>query len=110
MYAGLSQKTTTALLGVRLNGQVVAKTYLIGSIGLEQDMDHSVDKYSAMGVDGVTPFAFNADIKRTRPVVSVGAAYAIAPAQAISLQVQYRQEAFESTGSASALAVYQVGF
>ena len=109
-YAGLSQKTTTALVGVRLDGQVGDKTYLMGSVGLEQDMDHSVDKYAATGVDGITPFAFNSDIKRTRPIVSVGAAYAVAPAQAISVQVQYRQEAFQPTGSATGLVTYQIGF
>jgi uncharacterized protein YhjY with autotransporter beta-barrel domain len=109
-YAGLKQEATTALLGVRLNGQVGERTYLLGSVGVEQDLDHSVDNYSATGVDGITPFTFNTNIKRTRPVVSAGASYAITPTQAVTLQAQYRQEAFQSTGSATALATYQIGF
>ena len=109
-YAELEQKTTTALLGARLNGQLKENVYLMGSVGIEQDLDHSVDAYSATGVSGINAFKFNKNIKRTRPVVSVGAVYAVAPAQAISLQLQYRQEAFQASGSTTAIAAYQIGF
>lgn len=109
-YADLSQKTTTALVGMRLNGQVAEKTYLMGSIGLEQDLNHDVNHYAAIGVDDIAQFAFNPDVKRTRPVASVGAAYVISPTQLIYAQALYSQEAFQSSGSATGLIAYQVGF
>ncbi|NDB61353.1 autotransporter outer membrane beta-barrel domain-containing protein, partial [bacterium] len=83
-YAKLSDRSTTALMGVKVNHALNNKTNLTGSLGLEQDIDHKVDQLSASGVAGLTLENFNNNIKRTRPVVSVGAYYAVAKNQRLS--------------------------
>ena len=109
-YAALSQETTTALAGVRLNGQVGEKVNVMASAGLEGDINHNVGNYSATGVDGLTPIAFNENIRHFRPVASAGASYAIDKRQTVGANLNFRQEAFNSTNSVSGMVTYQVGF
>jgi len=106
-YSGLSQETTTALIGVYLNGQVSERVNLMGGIGLEQDLSHNVGDYVAIGIASL---AFNSNIKRTRPLAVVGASFAIDHRQSVAANVSYRQEAFQSSGSVTGLVTYQVGF
>jgi hypothetical protein len=109
-YAKLSDRSTTALMGVKVNHALNNKTNLTGSLGLEQDIDHKVDQLSATGVAGLTSENFNNNIKRTRPVASVGAYYAVAKNQRLSGEVYYQQLPFQSTGSATAYVNYMIGF
>ena len=62
------------------------------------------------GVSGLTSENFNSNIKRTRPVASVGAYYAVAKNQRVSGEVYYQQLPFQSTGSATAYVNYMIGF
>lgn len=109
-YAKLEDRSTTALMGMKVNHALNSKTNLIGSLGIEQDLDHKVDQLSATGVSGLTSENFNNNIKRTRPVVSAGAYYAVAKNQRVSGEVFYQQLPFQSTGSATAYFNYMIGF
>ena len=109
-YAALSQETTTALAGIRLNGRFGDKTALMASIGVENDINHNSADYLASGLDGLAPMAFNSNVKHVRPVAAAGISYAIDKRQAVGAQAIYRQEAFQSSGSASGMVTYQVGF
>ena len=88
------------------------KTTLTASLGVEQDLDHSVDDYSATstGIGGLTSENFNNNIKRTRPVVSAGAYYAVSKTQRIAGDIYYQQLPFQSTGSTTAYFNYTIGF
>lgn len=109
-YSGLSQETTSTLLGVRLNGSVGDRVNLMASAGIENDIAHNTGDYVATGVDGLAPIAFNQNIRHMRPVASAGASYAIDKRQTIAINMNYRQEAFNSTNSVSGMVNYQVGF
>ena len=109
-YTKLSDRSTTALMGVKVNHALNNKTNLTGSLGLEQDIDHKVDQLSASGVAGLTSENFNNNIKRTRPVASAGAYYAVAKNQRLSGELYYQQLPFQSTGSATAYVNYMIGF
>ena len=110
--ASLSDKSASALLGIKLNYQATDKASLIGQLGLEQDLYHSVSNYSAtsLNADALTPIAFNSDIKRTRPVASAGAYYEVTKTQRASATINYQQTAFEATRSATAYFNYMIGF
>lgn len=108
-YAALEDRSITALVGVKLNYKLVEKVNLTGSIGIEQDISHNVDNLSATGVAGLTSENFNDNIKRTRPVASVGAYYSPIKGQRISADVYYQQLPFQSTGSATAYVNYTIG-
>ena len=106
-YSSLRDETTTALFGLRLNGRVTERTNLMGSIGLEQDLNHNVGDYAATGIDALS---FNANIKHTRGVAGLGASFGITQKQVLGVNVLYRTEAFQSSASATGLVTYEVGF
>ena len=109
-YAKLSDRSTSALTGVKLNHALTPRTNLTASLGIEQDINHQVDKLTATGVADLTSENFNNNIKRTRPVASAGAYYAVAKNQRLSADVYYQQLPFQSTGSATAYFNYMIGF
>ena len=109
-YAKLGDRSTTALMGVKLNHALTPRTNLTASLGIEQDINHKTDQLVASGVAELTSENFNNNIKRTRPVASFGAYYAVTPMQRLSGEVYYQQLPFQSTGSATAYVNYMIGF
>lgn len=111
-YKSLADRSTTALLGIKVNHQLTQKVILTGSLGVEQDLKHSVDDYTPTSSDisGVTSESFNDTLKRTRPVASVGAYYAVSKNQRVAGDIFYQQLPFQSTGSTTAYFNYTIGF
>ena len=109
-YSAIEDRSTTALLGVKLNHKLAEKVNLTGSLGIEQDLYHQVDNLTATGVAGLTSENFNDNIKRTRPVASIGAYYMPVQNQRIAADLYYQQLPFQSTGSATAYVNYTIGF
>ena len=109
-YGKLGDRSTTALMGVKLNHALNPRTNLTASLGLEQDLHHKTDQLVASGVADLTSENFNNRIKRTRPVASAGAYYAVTQTQRLSGEVYYQQLPFQSTGSATAYVNYMIGF
>ncbi len=109
-YSALSQETTTALAGVRFNGQFGDKVNVMASAGVESDIAHNTGDYAATGVSGLTPIAFNENIRHVRPVAQAGVRYAIDKRQTIGANLNYRQEVFNSTHSVTGMVNYELGF
>ena len=109
-YAKLSDRSTSALMGVKVNHALTPKTNLTASLGVEQDLDHKSDQLIATGVSGLTSENFNNNIRHTRPVASLGAYYAVAKNQRLSGDIYYQQLPFQSTDSATAYVNYMIGF
>lgn len=109
-YSAIEDRSTTALVGVKLNHKMAEKLNLTGSIGIEHDLSHHVDDLTASGVSSLTSENFNDNIKRTRVVASVGAYYSPAVNQRIAADLYYQQLPFQSTGSATAYVNYTIGF
>ena len=109
-YSSLEDRSTTALVGVKLNHKLAEKVNLTGSVGVEQDLYRHVDNLTATGVADLTSENFNDNIKRTRPVASIGAYYAPVKNQRIATDLYYQQLPFQSTGSATVYLNYTIGF
>ena len=109
-YASLSDRSTAALVGVKLNHKLTDKVNLTGSLGVEQDLNHDVDNLTASGVSGLTSEAFNNNINRTRPVASIGAYYMPVKNQRIAADVYYQELPFQSTAATTAYVNYMIGF
>jgi outer membrane autotransporter protein len=109
-YSALEDRSTTALVGVKLNHKLAEKVNLTGSIGIEQDLDHHVDNLTASGVSTLTSENFNDSIRRTRPVASIGAYFMPVKSQRFSADLYYQQLPFQSTGAAVAYVNYTFGF
>ena len=109
-YSALNDRTTSALMGVKFKHALTPKTNLIGSLGVEQDLNNKTDRLTASGVSGLTSENFSGNIDRTRPVASLGATYDIAKAQRLSGEVLVQQLPFQSTAGATAYVNYMIGF
>ena len=109
-YAALEDRSTTLLVGVKLNHKLAEKVNLTGSLGIEQDLHHQVDNLTATGVSGLTSENFNDNIKRTRPLASIGAYYMPVKNQRIAADLYYQQLPFQSTASTTAYVNYTIGF
>ncbi len=109
-YAKLSDRSTSAVMGVKVNHALTPKTNLTASLGVEQDLDHKSDQLTATGVSGLTSENFSNNIRYTRPVLSFGAYYAVAKNQRLSGDIYYQQLPFQSTDSATAYLNYTIGF
>jgi len=111
-YASLADRSTTALVGLKLHHAMTPRITLTGSLGVEHDLEHRVDDYSATstGISGLTSENFNDSIQRTRTVASAGAYYAVSKKQRISGDIYYQQLPFQSTGSTTAYVSYMIGF
>ena len=109
-YSALSDRSTAALVGVKLNHKLTDKVNLKGSLGVEQDLNHDVDNLTASGVSGLTSEAFNNNINRTRPVASIGAYYMPVKNQRIAADVYYQELPFQSTAATTAYVNYTIGF
>jgi hypothetical protein len=109
-YNGLNQESTTALLGVRLAGQVYKNTTVQTSAGFEEDMQNAVNNYSATGLAGLSAITFNPNIQRTRAVVNFGASYELAKGHHLGFNTIYRQESLQGVDTKMAYVNYTMGF
>ncbi len=109
-YSALSDSSTAALVGVKVDHKLAEKLNLKASLGVEQDLYHHVDNLTATGVSGLTSENFNDNIKRTRPVASIGAYYMPVKNQRIAADLYYQQLPFQSTASTTAYVNYMIGF
>ena len=109
-YNGVYQDSTTALLGVKFAGLVYKNTTIQASAGYEQDLQNSVNNYTATGLDGLTSITFNPNIQRSRAVASFGANYEVAKGDNIGFNTIYRQESFQNVDTKMAYVNYTLGF
>jgi outer membrane autotransporter protein len=108
-YAPLTDRSTTALLGVKLEQPITPKSTLKLSLGIEHDLDRDVSAYSATGVNGLTSESFSNTLDRTRPVASIGADYRISRTQVVTANAYWQQQPFQSTGSTTVYLNYTIG-
>lgn len=109
-YSDLTESSTQLLLGANVAGQVTSRFTVLAGLGLEHDVKHRTSDYAATGVAGLTPFRFNDDLQRTRPVASVGVKYALDRNMQLGAQIVYRKEAFGSTSTTTGLVTFTAGF
>ncbi len=108
-YAQLNDRATTALLGVKWKQMLTARATLTASAGLEQDLRHHIDNFSASGIGGLTSVNVNDSIRKTRPVESLGLTYALTPTQKIAFDVLRQELPFQGSSATTVYLNYMVG-
>jgi len=106
----IKDKSTTVLLGLKFNTDLSHNLSLKGSLGVEHDIEHSVDKLAPTGISGLTTVSLTDSFNKTRPVVSLGFDYALKPNHRLSGILQYQELPYESKTESNAYLYYTIGF
>ena len=106
----IEDKSTTLLLGLKFNTDLSHNLSLKGSLGVEYDINHSVDKLEPTGISGLTTVSLDNSFNRTRPVVSAGFDYELKPNQRISSIFQYQELPYQSKTESNVYINYTIGF
>ena len=106
----IKDKSTTVLLGLKFNTYLNQKLSLKGSVGVEHDIEHSVDKLAPTGISGLSTVSLTDSFNKTRPVVSLGFDYALKPNHRLSAILQYQELPYESKTESNAYLYYTIGF
>jgi hypothetical protein len=106
----IKDKSTTVLLGLKFNTNLTHKLSLKGSVGVEHDIEHSVDKLAPTGISGLSTVSLTDSFNETRPVVSLGFDYALKPNHRLSATLQYQELPYESKTESNVYLYYTIGF
>ena len=106
----IKDKSTTVLLGLKFNTHLSQKLSLKGSLGVEYDIEHSIDKLAPTGISGLSTVSLTDSFNKTRPVVSLGFDYALKPNHRLSGILQYQELPYESKTESNAYLYYTIGF
>ena len=106
----IKDKSTTVLLGLKFNTRLSHNLSLKGSLGVEHDIEHSIDKLAPTGISGLSTVSLTDSFDKTRPVVSLGFDYALKPNHRLSGILQYQELPYESKTESNAYLYYTIGF
>ena len=106
----IKDKSTTVLLGLKFNTNLTHKLSLKGSVGVEHDIEHSIDKLAPTGISGLSTVSLTESFNETRPVVSLGLDYALKSNHRLSGVLQYQELPYQSKTESNAYLYYTIGF
>ena len=112
-YNDFSQRLTTGIAGLRLNGMLNNQvSYEIGG-GIEYDLQSDANAFSGSStIPDLSTFSIQntADANKLRGNASIALGYAIAPNQKLTAGASVRSEAYTNEPTANIIAGYEVGF
>lgn len=103
-YTALKQTTESVLLGSKFFAKLTPKTTLNSNFGFEYDVKTTVDNYQAVNTD-IGPID-PSNMKKARPVFSVGVVHALDKTQTVGFSLTHRKEALASSSTWSAYTTY----
>ena len=109
-YSSLSMNATTALAGIGATYKLDEQWSLMGSGGVEADIQTSVGSYTATNYAGLNPVALNPTPNNVRPAATLAAYYAIDKKSRIGFTGMYRQDSFNGMSSITGLITYAISF
>ena len=109
-YNTIKDEAFTVLLGSRFDANLTPVLNLHGSLGIEHDIYHTIDKLEPTGMSGLPTVNLDSNLKKTRPVVSFGFDYELSSNSRFSGVVQYQELAFESMTQTNTYFYYSIAF
>ena len=91
-------------------GTASGKDGLKGSLGVEHDISHTIDRLEPTGISGLTTVNLDESFNETRPVVSIGLEYNITPNQRLASTLQYQELPYQSKSESNVYLYYTIGF
>jgi len=105
----IEDKSITVLLGLKVNRRWSTDILLKGSLGVEHDISHTVDRLEPTGISGLTTVNLEESFNETRPVVSIGFEYDLTPNQRFSNVLQYQELPYQHKTEINAYLYYTIG-
>jgi len=106
----IEDKSITVLLGLKVDLNLSTDLILKGSLGVEHDIIHTVDRLEPTGISGLTTVNLDESFNKTRPVVSIGLEYDLTPNQRLAGTFQYQELSYKSKSESNAYLYYTIGF
>ena len=105
----INDKSSTLLLGTKFDMVVTPQLLLKGSMGIEHDMIHTVDRINPTGLTGLTTVNLEESFNLTRPMISAGWDFRLSPYERWSGTVQYQELPYQSMTETSVYFNYTIG-
>ena len=80
-----------------------------GSIGVEYDLIHKVDKIEPTGMSGLSTVSLENEFNQTRPVLSLALDNYLSPNQKITTTLQYQELSYKSKAETNVYVYYTIG-
>jgi len=110
VYNAIGQRQFTALAGIKTDKTIAAGFGLNGGIGVEQDINNSVDAYTGT-MDTLGSFNLaRPHMNWTRPFANVGASYELAKDQRIGASLSVRRQTLTNTYGTLVSGQYTIAF
>ena len=106
----IKDKSITVVLGLKFNRNLSSDIILKGSLGVEYDISHTVDRIEPTGMSGLTTVNLEESFNKTRPVVSVGLEYNLTATQRLASTFQYQELSYQSKSESNVYLHYTIGF
>ena len=106
----IEDSSITVLFGLKVDWNLSTDIILKGSLGVEHDIRHSIDRLEPTGISGLTTVNLDESFNKTRPVVSIGLEYNLTPNQRLASTFQYQELSFKSKSESNVYLNYIIGF
>ncbi len=109
-YNKINDKALTVLLGTRIDTNLTPALNLHATLGIEHDVYHTISKLAPTGMSGLPTVNLDANLKKTRPVVSLGFDYDLSSNNRFSSIIQYQELAYEDMTQTNLYIYYSKAF
>ena len=109
-YNKINDKALTVLLGTRIDANLTPALSLHATLGIEHDVYHTISKLAPTGMSGLPTVNLDANLKKTRPVVSLGFDYDKSANRRFSTIIQYQELAYENMTQTNLYIYYSKAF
>ena len=106
----IKDKSITVLPGLKFNTRLTSNLSLKCSVGIEYDIDHSIDKLAPTGISGLSKVSLSEAFNKTRPVVTLGFDYMLKSNHRLSFAFQYQELPYDSKTESNAYLYYTISF
>ena len=99
----------TIVSGLKFSINMASDRVLRGSIGVEHDLIHNVDKIEPTGIIGLSTVSLENEFNPTRPVLSLALDRYLSSNEKITATFQYQDLPYKSKAEANAYFYYTIG-
>jgi len=105
----IKDSTGTIVGGLKFNIDMTTDLTLRGSIGVEYDVIHKVDKIEPKGMTGLSTVSLENEFNPTKPVLSLALDNYLSSNEKITTTLQYQELSYKSKAETNVYVYYTIG-